>query len=68
MSKKIKDNTVIRKLTMDQFEKLKEEVENFEYCDDHTLIRSSFSIVIYADGTVRLQGDFKSPDYKDLAL
>ena len=39
MSKNVKYNVVVKELTMDQFEKLKEEVENFEYCDDHTLIK-----------------------------
>ena len=67
MSKKIKDPTIIKTLSVQDIDRLSQEIENFRNGggDDLWLEYESILVEIYSDGNIKIKGDFKSTQEVD---
>ena len=54
-----KNIEIIKVLTIDDIEYLSKEIQRFRYQDEFSCDSSDLEIIIYTDGRIVLQGEFK---------
>lgn len=68
MTKKEQEPFLVRKLSLEEFNNLKNKVKDFleQDYDEHSINKESLQISIYSDGNFTISADFKSYVIEDI--